>query len=336
MRKTMLALIFCGFLASFTALSHAERVVLNSGDILIGEITARSEESITLNHPVLGEVVLPIDKVALVDDGQVEAEAEPTQPAEEAQAQAGNGNAAAGAGDAQAGAQAAAGKQPWLRKPDSMKNWKITLDAGVNGSTGNTENFDIVVGAQAVREVETMLTRFEVGYIRGQSGGMVDEHEAFAEAFNEWYFTDSRWSVFAKARYDDDEFEAWINRISATAGVGYLLIDRDKLNVRLRAGAGGRYDGGAIDEFSPEALFGGELEYLITSRQTLTASTEFYPALDDFGEFRNISKVEWKMALDEAAKLHLKIGAQNEYDSLPGPGSKNNDLMYYAKIGFTF
>lgn len=334
MRKTMLALVFCGFLASFPALSHAERVVLNSGDILIGEITARSEESITLNHPVLGEVVLPMDKVVLVDDDQAEAVAEPAQPAEEAQAQA--GNAVARAGNAQAGAQAAAGKQPWLRKPDSMKNWTITFDLGVDGSEGNTEEFDIVVGAKAVREVEKMLTRFEVGYMRGSANGTVDEHEAFVEAFNEWYLANRRWSVFATARHDYDEFEAWMNRSFAAAGFGYLLIDRDKLNLRARGGLGGRYDGGVVGDFRPEAIIGAELEYLINSRQSLTASSYFLPVLDEAGEFRNISKVEWKIVLDEQAKLHLKIGAENEYDTLPGPGAKNNDLTYYAKIGFTF
>lgn len=51
-------------LSFWTATLSAEEIVLSNGDRLTGEITAQSDDSVTLRHPVLGQLVISRTQIA--------------------------------------------------------------------------------------------------------------------------------------------------------------------------------------------------------------------------------------------------------------------------------
>ena len=103
-----------------------------------------------------------------------------------------------------------------------------------------------------------------------------------------------------------------------------------------RAGLGGSYEFGSVNELVPEALLGLEWVYTINERQTLSSYVTVYPSLDDFGESRTVAGAAWTIAIDEADGISLKLGIDNEYESRTEGSSKNNDVKYYGALVFDF
>lgn len=221
--------------------------------------------------------------------------------------------------------------------PSWLEGWTGSVEVGLNGSDGNTEQLSFRVAAKAVRKVEKYETSVGVSYQYANSDGVKSESRATAFFRNDWLIKDSRWRYFAEGKYEYDEFQDWDHRLSGFAGVGYEFIENDKTTLIGRVGFGGSYEiGGMDEEFKPEAMFGLDLTHKITDNQRLTASTEFYPDLSDLNEFRMINRAGWEITVDPETNMFLRLGAEHRHDSDPGTGFKHNDLDYYLTLGWDF
>jgi putative salt-induced outer membrane protein YdiY len=216
---------------------------------------------------------------------------------------------------------------------DPPSSWKRELDVGINGSSGNTDSLSGHLGFKAGYEDTHKKWRFDSAYDNASTDGETNRNQFFADLQRDWLWTDSPWFAFAQGRYDWDEFRAWDSRISVSAGPGYQFIDNDSWNVRGRLGLGGYQTFGDDDSgFVPEALLGFNADWTISERESLEFATTFFPNLEDSGEFRNITTLDWKMKMNERGSLAMKIGLSNEYDSLAAEGTEKNDFKYYLAL----
>lgn len=221
--------------------------------------------------------------------------------------------------------------------PGWLEGWKGSVEAGVNGSDGNTEQLSFRVAATAVRTTEQTETTLATGYKYGSSNGVKNESRFEASIRNDWLLKDSRWRYFAQGKFEYDEFQDWDYRLSAFGGVGYEFITNEKTTLVGRVGLGGSYEIGGMDEdFKPEGLLGLDFSHQLTANQKLKASTEFYPDLSDTSEFRMINRAGWEIMVDPETNMFLRVGAEHRHDSDPGAGFKNNDLDYYLTLGWNF
>ena len=69
---------------------------------------------------------------------------------------------------------------------------------------------------------------------------------------------------------------------------------------------------------------------------SIRLSNYIYPALNDLGEFRNVTSFGWKWKLMEDPGLSLLAGVDNEYQSKVESGFKHNDLKYSTSLGIDF
>ncbi|MFW5653587.1 MAG: DUF481 domain-containing protein [Planctomycetota bacterium] len=302
--------------------------VLNTGEVLRGEVIARTDSAITMSHPLLGEIVVPVDAVAsespvvqddvsLADDG---ADAPPPPPPTEP--------AAAATVDDPTG-------DPDLGEPEVV--WESRFDAGFAVSSGNTDTQEFTAGVSSLREAIRTRTTLDARYFYGASDGDRDTNKATVAILNDWLFTDSRWSYFISGQADYDEFQSWEYRASIFTGFGYELIQQEDLELRLRAGIGAtREFNSQRNQIIPEALLGAELAWDINDRQNLEAATTLFPDLDDTGEYRLVSSASWVLALDEDRDMNFSLGLLNEYQSKVDPGIENNDLKVFGSFGFSF
>ncbi len=83
-------------------------------------------------------------------------------------------------------------------------------------------------------------------------------------------------------------------------------------------------------------MLGIETEWLPAAGQKVTAFNTIYPSLSDGGEFRNLTGVDWSLAISSALGLSLNLGVQNEYESKVDPGIEKNDLLYRAALLYDF
>ncbi len=216
------------------------------------------------------------------------------------------------------------------------KIWEGRLEAGVNGSAGNTEQFNIRFGAHAIRKTPDDVLKLDLIYAKSNKNGVEIENKALFEARNEWIFDESPWFLFAYMTTEFDEFKDWDLRFTGGGGLGYKWIKTDRTSLASRLGAGfSREVGGFDDQFVPEMNLGLDFEHKLTDRQKFTATIDVFPDISAWSDYRATAKAAWECLIDPVHNLSLQIGILDRYDSTPGD-AKANDLDYFGLLVWKF
>ena len=207
-------------------------------------------------------------------------------------------------------------------------NWDGSFEIGINGSEGNGQVISWQTGFDLSRETPRTDWNIFLNYNRTQSDGRETQHNALFTSKWDWKLHRPRWTVFNKLGLDYDEFQNFDIRVFLDSGMGYVLIDTERTNLKGRFGAGANREfGGPQDFWKPDANLGGDLEHQLTELQKLLATVDYYPTWKDFSDYRVISDVSWQIVLDKDADLSLKISLVDRYDSTPN-GAEPHDLNY--------
>ena len=228
--------------------------------------------------------------------------------------------------------------------PDFWSGWTRSVELGISGSSGNTDEFDLRAIFQTERETDRLRTLLRARYLYGEEDGSASENEWLIRGENDWKFPGERYFIFSFTQYEFDEFEDWDTRFQLFAGGGYdLMTERslldggnDRASLKGRVGAGVvREFGTDDDEFRPEALLGLDFTWQINEAQKFAAGTEIFPSLNDFGELRAVSYANYDILLSEENNLTLRLGIEHEYDSNTDDADEN-DVKYFITILATF
>jgi hypothetical protein len=231
------------------------------------------------------------------------------------------------------------GEEDMPEDPNSWADgWSWKAVAGINGASGNSENFSARASLDGERNTSKYETSLGLSYTFSTSDGDKDTSRGVAQINNDW-LTDSKWRYFATGKYEYDEFQQWDHRLSGAVGVGYELYKDEKTTVLIgRIGVGGYYEIGSMadEEFVPEGLIGLELEHQYSENTKITADTTYYPSFDEFGEFRWDTNAGIEVLMDADSGMSLNAGISHRHDSQPGAGLRPNDLEYYMGLGWNF
>lgn len=220
---------------------------------------------------------------------------------------------------------------------DFWTGWTTNVELGLNGSTGNTERFNVRAGLETERLTDRMESRASLTYTLGTEEGSTTEEKFRAAVRNDWLVPASRWRYFAKASADYDDMQDYDWLLAASAGVGYEFIDTDDLLLIGRVGAGlSKKIGGDDNRLRPEGLIGGDFEYQITERSKVFATADWYPDLGDWPQYRATASGGYEVMVDPELNLSLRLGAEMKYDSSPGEGFHRADVDYFAVLVWTF
>jgi hypothetical protein len=220
------------------------------------------------------------------------------------------------------------------------KIWFGGGEIGLNGATGNTELFNLRTGFNAKRKTADNLLVTDFLYTYARQNGLLTQNQMLFNARDEILFPNTPWSLFAATNVEYDELRAFRIRAGVYGGVGYQVIDTPTTNWRLRAGAGAvreiaGYAGGPASRWTPEMVFGTDFSHKFDDRQSFEATLDYYPRIDQWGQFRLRARAFYQVLLDKENGITLRLGVQDRYDSNPGFGDRN-DLNYFATLGFTF
>lgn len=214
--------------------------------------------------------------------------------------------------------------------------WSGSAELGVNGATGNSELFNLRVGFDARRKVETNIFTTDFLYALADQNGIRTTNQALWNARDEVLFPGSPWSLFASLNLEYDELRAYDFRVGVYGGVGYTVIDDSDLTFKLRAGAGAvREIGNLPSRWVPEFVFGYDFRLKVNDRSSFVSVLDYYPRIDKFGQYRLRVRAAYENVLDPTNGIILRLGVQDRYDSDPGP-AKKNDLTYFATLGVKF
>ncbi len=223
---------------------------------------------------------------------------------------------------------------PWTWIP--LDGWENSAELGLNGATGNTESLTLQSGARFKRKSDWTMFDLRLLQNRTSNAGAISQNNVLLYSDFERKIAQSKWNTFIKQGLEYDELRNSNLRYFANSGLGYSWIDRDGLLLSTRFGAGAsREFGGLSNRWTPEALFGGTYEHQVNPRNKLVAKFDYFPAWDDFSNFRTITDLAWEYLLSEERNLSLKLGALHRYDNQPN-GARPNDLNYSALLLYKF
>ena len=287
--------------AATTLSASAGEVTLQNKDVLTGTVTRSDDAGVTIEHAELGTLDLPREQVRDVKISK-------SDPIFE--------------------------EQP---EPDFFWGWEKSLSAGVTGSKGNTDTFSSYAEFETENENDTDRWFMHARVFYGEEDGDNTRNEYEAGLTKDWLYPGKPEFFWGSLLYEHDRFTGWRDRTSGFLGIGYTFIDRDNHSLIGRLGAGGNYEAGLVDEFTPELYAGLEGVWKINTASTFKYYTTFYPSLDPaFDEFRNVTGASYQIKVDAAKGLSLKVGAENEFNSEVEPGTKKNDFKYYAALVLDF
>ncbi|MEL7089180.1 MAG: DUF481 domain-containing protein, partial [Planctomycetota bacterium] len=259
-----------------TTSADAGTVTLTNDDTVTGTITRQTDDTVTVDHPDLGVLNIPAANVAGV-------ELEETDPIY---------------------------VEP--PKPDFFWGWDKSLQAGLTGSNGNSDSVALYAAFATDYEDDTDRWFFRARVFYTEEDSVNTRNEYDFSLTKDWLIPDEPLFYWANAKYEFDEFTGYEERASGFAGLGYEVVDRDDYNLLFRFGGGGNWEGGAVEEFTPEIQLSLEGEWDIDQNSSLGYYTFFYPSLEPvFSEFRNVSGLVYKMSVDKSKGLSLNVGAES-------------------------
>ncbi len=313
-------------------------VGVDTGEAFKGVVVSADAAVLVIQHATLGRLEIVRSQITRIEPVGGGASA--------AAAAAGAGEqAAAPAAEAPAAAEAAAPAESGdaitpeaVAPPESFfTGWKGNAELGINGASGNSENFAFRAGFGLKRDVEKMATSLALSYNYGTSDGEKNTDRGRLDLRNDWKLTPSRWRVFLQGAVEYDQFQDWDWRTTAFTGVGYELVKTDKILFMPRAGIGATKEfGGSDNRIRPEALGGFDFEYKIKDGHRLFVNVDSFWNLLDTPQYRVLTLAGYEILLDKDSGMALKLGLEDRYQSSPGSGKKRNDLLYFATLVWNF
>ncbi|MFO0873509.1 MAG: DUF481 domain-containing protein [Phycisphaerales bacterium] len=322
--------------------ADAEQIKLANGDILTVQLVEVTTDHVTFVHPTFGSVTVPRNAVEILPPAAVPSTTPSAGAAPPASAAAPAGEAAAPAAPAAPaaeGAAAAAGPVIPPPPPPPPKDWKFKFTFAGSGSAGNSENVGIVTKFTATRAVERAKDAFDAGYWFNSQNGESSENKFTIGGRHEWLFPGQRYFFFGDARFDYDDFNSWLYRLTGHVGAGYRLIEPPKLALNGLVGIGFIKEWKGInDDWRPEALAGIDGKIDIAKNHAIVFKSYFYPSLSDSNSFtyRWVNGIAWSWKIDRDNGLALTAGIDDEYQSDVAPDRDHNDLRVYAGIDWEF
>lgn len=320
--------------ATQAANAAADRVVLISGEVLMGRVAARLHDRLVLRHPHLGELSIPLDSIKSFTVASLTPE-----PDAAGTSQSGNPSAPTDASLApEAAAETPAEPAPdAIVEPEPPVKWSGRIELGADGSQGNSDRSSFFGSVGLKREVARTTLALDANYRLSLDDGETTTNRLFNEIrYDRTFAAESPWSYFAQTTQEADEFKDYDFRLTFSNGVSYQFFKEDHRSLRAYAGFGAaREFGGRDDGVLPFGLLGAEYMRRVNGRIVFRASGEFEPRFDEVGEFRARGKSSLDIDLNDTGSMKLRLAIEDEYVSDPGD-AKNNDIYYTASIVFTF
>ncbi|WP_146516315.1 DUF481 domain-containing protein [Rubripirellula amarantea] len=225
----------------------------------------------------------------------------------------------------------------WYQYPIRwMKGWDSNAEFGIDGSSGNADTLALQTGLELKRKTDAYTFAIDVDYRQASSRDVTTEDNGRFNLDYDRILGDTPWSVFGKLGLEWDKFKAFDLRLNMNSGLGYHWIRTDDTTLVTRFGAGASKEFGSPDDaWTPEAVFGLEAERQLTSRQKVKGKLDYFPAWEDFADYRLVADVSWEILLDGSENLSLKVAATDRYDSTP-QGARPNDVYYSLLLLYKF
>lgn len=228
---------------------------------------------------------------------------------------------------------------PTLEKPapSLLDNWKLSVETGLNGLSGETDRINTRLILNARREVPDSVTTAVIGWWYGETENVDTENRAQVDLRTDLPASPaSSWKYYVAGSAEYNEFQPWDYRVSANAGFGYEVFKDDSWTVLTRAGLGSTYFEGLDRTGHVEFWPGVDLRFKIDDQSFVTATAEGVIDFQAFDDSRATIRASYEILLDKEKGTTLKFGIEDRYQQTPVESREDHNVEYFAALVFRF
>lgn len=324
--------------ASCTVAVHADEIQFKNGDRISGTILSAEGGELVIDTAVAGKITVKLDDVAtfstdqpitlqLADDTRL------NQPV--ATGESGNIQLKEGTVQAQPIPLAS------IKRINPSEKWTGAVVVGGMLERGNTRTESLSVTIDAMRRTEidriTLDAAYRFGRQRDPDTGddqTTTDNWFFGAKYD--YFLSDQWYVYAGSRFERDRIADLDLRMTPGAGVGYQWVETARTSFYTEAGLAWLYEdyAGADSTDSLALRLAYELTHQLNDSVSLFHGVEYFPSLEDFGDYLILADAGIRADLTSSMFSELKL--EVKHDSTPASGNSRTDLKYVLGVGWRF
>ena len=218
----------------------------------------------------------------------------------------------------------------------TWEGWHGTIDFGVSGSQGNSENLNLNGRFRAKYKGTHAVHSYGLSFLDRKSRDQIIARRATIDMRIEWHLPDSPWSYFVSGRNEYDAKKTFDFRINAVTGIGYELFSTDIANMITRLGGSvSREVGTPEDAYIPEISSSFEWHRQWGPQSDLGMEVEYFPSVIEMDDFRFYSTVFYAVQVHPDWKMRIKFSVTDRYDSKT-QSEYRNDLDYSAVFSWKY
>jgi len=350
-----IAITIFALLSFAAAAAQADIVTLKNGDRVTGTFVNEKDGKLQLKSDVLGDLSIPVDKiasfsaekaVAVIIKGQkpIEGQMELTPAGEwKITASGKSQNIAAATIDTIMVATEYEALENHNAKP--WQDWKGTSTLGYSIQRGDQDTSNLAITVAAIRERPDgpifhrhFRTNFGLTTLLSKStqGATNITSNTLSTSVREDYLFSPANFVFIIGGLDHIGSQGLYLRETFGGGYGRTLIDRSRVNFSVLAGVTfvhEKFFTGANDQ-TAAVLVGEKLGIQISKRVRLDHNLNFYPNLSNTGQYRFDTTTGLTANLSK--RFSLNTSFIDLYLTNPAAGSHKNNVAFTTGVGYAF
>ncbi len=220
---------------------------------------------------------------------------------------------------------------------DKERKWAYQANVDLTGNTGNTNSTGLAGGftATLASPQDTLKFYVSTNYASSEDAAGVktktaDEIKGGAD-YASFFSEKTGW--FVRQELERDNVEDIDLRSTTDAGFTFRMIKTETHQLTSRLGLGYRFESYGSGAENKGAVLSTGLNNTVKfgDRLSLVTDLQFLPSISDFSDYRVVhdSALEIPLIGDF---WKLRMGVNNQYNSVPQPGREELDTTYYTRL----
>ena len=215
--------------------------------------------------------------------------------------------------------------------------WTGNVGLAMNGSRTTSNSLSFRFSAGAERKTDEDQFTMSLLYLTQYADGDLSENNGLFDIEQLWNCSpDAPWNGWVQGSTQFNANEGYRTRITTYGGVGYKVLNNEKLTINLKGGLGVKWDYRGNTSVVAQSICEAAAHWTLDEGLVLTSASSIANDLDSVSSFLLRIRVQLEAALKAIDGLSLTIGIRDEYDSTPSAGSSYNQLWYWAGLQYNF
>lgn len=211
--------------------------------------------------------------------------------------------------------------------------WSGKGEFGLVSTSGNSDTFSLNLLAEVTYESEKWRHRFAAGALNSENDGDTTAKRYDLGAQSDYKLNEKSY-VFGALRYDNDDFSAYEDQTTVSAGYGRQVLDTEKHKLKLEAGVGYRSSTLAGTGQSEDGvIFRGLAEWIWQLTPSTSLGDRF---LVEAGSDNTFLQNDLGLTVAINSKFALKLAYQVRNNSDVPVGVDKTDTQTSANLVYSF